>query len=206
MRRVFVVASNNEEIEVKIKLTDSGVDSLTQWLSTHAVYKDKVLQEEYYLDNPKDSWFLEHDEGYRYALKYLRVRFTKHGDFVCYKDWETGPQKGVAGLYCKDIEYKVPSGEQALALFNSLGYTDITKFSKTRKSFHYKDFEIAVDSVEGLGVFFEFEVKNRLYDDQHAEYQRLISFIENDLGISNYTIQKQGFIVLLWNTQHDFTV
>ena len=93
-----MVASNNEEIEVKIKLTDSGVDSLTQWLSTHAVYKDKVLQEEYYLDNPKDSWFLEHDEGYRYALKYLRVRFTKHGDFVCYKDWESGPQKGVAGL------------------------------------------------------------------------------------------------------------
>ena len=195
----------NEEIEIKIQVSSENEQYLLTWLQKNACFKGQILQREYYLDNPKNSWFLRHELGYRYALKYLRVRFTKNGDFVCFKNWETGEKPGEAGLFCKDIEYQVSSGEQAVMLFQSLGFTDITKFSKLRRAYHYHDFEISIDSVDGLGTFFEFEIKNRQYAQQAKEYHRLISFIENDLKLSSYKVQKQGFIVLLWNLDFAFS-
>lgn len=196
--------TNNEEIEVKIKVADDATEMITAWLQKNAEFKYKVTQEEYYLDNPNSSWFRRHQSGYRYALQYLRVRFTKNGDSVCFKDWETGDMPGAAGLFCKDIEYKVNCGKQALALFKSLGFTDVTKFYKLRETYICQDIEISIDTVEGLGCFIEFEIKVRQHEDQNHEYNRLISFIETDLGITCYKIQKQGFIVLLWNTDFEF--
>lgn len=197
--------NHNEEIEVKIKINDRQTnENLLSWLNANAEFQDKISQEEYYLDNPNSSWFIRHAMGYKHALKYLRVRFTKNGDWVCFKNWETGKVAGEAGLFCKDIEYKVSCGNQALLLFKSLGFTDVTKFHKLREVYCYNGIEISVDSVEGLGVFFEFELKDRESDNQDKEYQRLINFIENDLKISNYKIQKQGFIVLLWNRGFNF--
>ena len=197
-------SNKNEEIEVKIRVVDSISEKITAWMKKNAEFKYRITQEEYYLNNPNSSWFRTHQSGYRYALQYLRVRFTKNGDSVCFKNWETSDKQGEAGLFCKDIEYKVNCGKQALALFKSLGFTDTTKFYKLRETYVYQDIEISIDTVEGLGCFIEFEIKVRQHEDQKYEYNRLISFIENDLAISDYKIQKQGFIILLWNPNFEF--
>lgn len=198
MSQLIEQKSKTEEIEIKIKISDKELEILMKSLSQNAEFFCENLQEDYYFNNPNHSWFLEHQDGYRYALKYLRVRISAYGDTICFKDWETASYAGNAGLYCKDIETHISDGHVMISLLEQIGFTDRTKFKKYRKSYIYTDFEISIDTVDGLGTFVEFEVKKRKYQDPHAEYERILEFIK-ELGIKNYTIQKQGFIILLWN-------
>lgn len=196
--------NDNQEIEIKVKISEKALSTLKLLLSSNAEYKGEFIQNEYYLDNPDNSWFLQHKTGYKYANKYLRVRMTKKGDWVCFKNWEASDTAEGYGTYCKDIEYQVSSGEKAISLFQAIGYTDITSFKKIRSSYIYKGIEISIDTVEDLGTFVEFEIKERKFIDPAAEYQRLISFLEKDLQITKYKLQKQGFIIMLLNPDFQF--
>lgn len=188
----------SKEIEVKIKLDTKNLEFFKKWLEENATYIGADLQEEYYL-NPKDSsWFKVHPEGYIYALRYLRIRMSPLGDTICYKDWTPWSDAEITAPYCSEQEVGVTDGLVALELLKSLGYTKITAFKKRRQSFVYKNMEISIDSVDDLGVFIEFEVKEREYATEIEEYESLKSFIRS-IGFSNYDIQKQGFIILLWN-------
>lgn len=79
--------TQNVEIEIKIKASIKTTEHINTWLKENAIFQSEMVQEEYYLDNPNDSWFLQHESGYRYALKYLRVRITQSGASICFKGW-----------------------------------------------------------------------------------------------------------------------
>lgn len=192
------------EVEIKIKVDETNFIHLQKWLNNNAEYLSEIVQEDYYFNNPDNSWFKMHEEGYKYALKYLRIRVTDRGSSICYKDWNTSENDGKSGLFCKDLEMPIPNTEKYILLLESIGFTEKTKIKKSRKSYIYKDFLIDVDTVKNVGTFIEFEVNNKIHDNPKAEYKRLENFIKN-LGLTNFTIQKQGFIILAWNPNFNFT-
>ena len=191
----------NEEIELKLCLDDDVLSHLYEWLSRNACFLGKVMQTDYYFNNPNQSWFKTHPEGYKYALKYLRIRLTDKGDYICYKDWNQC--SGSEVTYCKDIESPITNPEKHIQIIEQLGYTEKTIIHKLRESYRYDDLQIDIDKVNALGTFVEFEIKKRKYKNAEDEYQRIIDFIKQ-IGISHFRIQKQGFVILAWNPGFDF--
>ena len=170
---ILPIENTDTEIEIKVKLDKFNFNSLQEWLKVNAQYLGKTIQEDYYFDNPDNSWFKIHEEGYKYALKYLRVRITDQGNSMCYKDWETSDCKGKSGFYCKDLEIPISDTKKHILLLESIGFTDKTKIKKHRKSYLYEDFIIDIDTVKDIGTFIEFEVRNKIYNNPKTEYNRI---------------------------------
>lgn len=197
--------NKNEEIEIKIKLNQQNLNYLKQWLKENARYNGESPQEDHYFDNPENSWFKIHEEGYKYALQYLRVRISPSGNSICFKNWDTNNQStGSMGLYCQDYEVPISDPHNHIKLLESIGFTDRTTIKKTRQSYLYEVFEIAIDTAKGIGTFVEFEIKNRMHNSANLEYKRVLKFIK-DIGLRDFKIQKQGFIILAWNPDFNFT-
>jgi len=204
MMQQFEEYRADKEIEIKLKLDENNLIILERWLKDNAIYTQEDTQEEYYL-NPQDlSWFKTHPEGYKYALQYLRVRISPFGDTLCYKDWTSSVNSDATALYCTEKEVNITDGYKMLELLKCLGYSNCTTFKKRRQNFTYNNIEISIDTVDNLGVFVEFEIKKRTYKEDLEEYAALKNFI-NSIGFSKYHIQTQGFIILLWNPDFNWT-
>lgn len=192
-----------EEIEIKLSLDEYDYMHLQNWLSSSAQFLYQLDQVDIYFNNPDNSWMRIHKEGYRFALKYLRVRITDKGSSVCFKDWETGANKGECGVYCRDVELKISDPISQIALLENIGFSEKTEIRKNRTSYCYRDVLIEIDHSPGLGTFVEFEVRKRKHSLPEDEYEHLRQFIDS-LGLRNFKVQKHGFIILAWNPDIDF--
>jgi adenylate cyclase, class 2 len=193
------------EIEVRIRLENDQKTELLKWLEEKAVFKGDEEHLEYYLNNPNETFFYQTKQGFKDAKDYMRVRFSEKGDSVCLKrfeiDLETSKSKNI-----DEIEYKVSSGEESLKLFEAVGFTEKTKVSKRRKKYDYKNFEVVLDEVEGLGFFAEVEIKNFPETvDIKEGYKEIRKFIFNDLGFKSYLECNRGYLSFLWNPEYNFT-
>lgn len=86
-----------------------------------------------------------------------------------------------------------------------LGFKDFTLVDKKRKVYTYKNFEIVVDAVKGLGEFTEIE----LTDSDGSvpikqEFQRIYDFLKQ-IGFKQIRSQQRGYVSMLWNLDKDFT-
>lgn len=204
MKTLKIPEQSSQEIEIKLSLDASDYLRLQEWLSSSAKFMDQTDQLDIYFNNPRDSWMRRHEDGYKYALKYLRVRVSDEGSSMCFKDWETTGSKGKCGVYCRDIEFSIADPVSQVAMLENIGYTETTEIRKSRTSYSHGDFRIDIDHCPGVGTFVEFEVKERKYDSPEKEYERLQEFVDG-LGLKSPKKQNQGFIVLAWNPGVDFS-
>ncbi|MBL8015579.1 MAG: class IV adenylate cyclase [Candidatus Doudnabacteria bacterium] len=189
------------EIELKIKIDAASAEKLTKWLKQNAEAKGEKHQLEYYLDNPDKTFFFQSELGYKDAANYFRVRFSDKGDSVCLKIFEVDP-KSTKSKNLDEIEFTVSDGEESLKLFKTLGFTDLTKVEKTRKSYAYKNFEIELDTVEGLGNFVEIEIKEN--DITVEEGKAKIRELLKQIGITRFQNCSRGYVSMLWNPDYEF--
>jgi len=76
---------------------------------------------------------------------------------ITYKNWHH--DKDGKSQYCDEYETKFESLEQMKLLFKSIDVKMIAEVDKKRTKYNYKDYEISVDKVKGLGDFVEIEFK-----------------------------------------------
>lgn len=197
------IETENTEIEIKISINDNDFAHLQEWLSVNAEYIGKSKQKDYYFDNPSNSWFIAHNDGYRYALKYLRVRSSDDGNSICFKNWTSNNASNASELYCYDVEIPIADSKPYILFFEALGFTDKTIIKKIRQSYVYGDFAISIDTTQDLGTFVEFEIKKRRHKNPEDEYKKIQEFIKA-VGLKRFTIQKHGFVILAWNRDFPF--
>jgi len=168
------------EIEIRLKLSVKDKSLLKTWLESNAKFIKHIEHKEFYLDNPKSTFFFTAKDGYKDAKDYMRVRMTEKGDSVCIKRFEinveTGKSKNI-----DEIEYNVSDGKEAMKLFEAIGFTDKSDVSKSRDIYEYENFEIVLDTVHSLGDFAEIEIKNFPEDKDITEgYEEIRKVIKTN--------------------------
>jgi len=197
----------SKEIEVRIQIDESLLKNVKAWLDKNAEYQGEIRHKEYYLNNPKTTFFftarrsVSEPEGYKDALDYLRVRFTPEGDSFCFKRFHEDPIEK-RPLYCDEHEVKVSDGETVLELMRLLGYTDQTLVQKIRNTYRFDDFEIVLDQVTNAGLFMEVELKVEVANAQIG--LKLIYDFLRSMGVTKFKLQTRGYVSMLWNPDYNF--
>ena len=189
------------EIEIKIKISDEQKQIILDWLNNNAAYSNEYSHTEYYLDNPKSSFTFESYEGYKDSKDFLRVRFTKNGDSVCFKHWHYDQQTSKM-THCDEFETKIEKGKELLDIFNRIGFTEHIIIKKNRKSYVTNDYEISLDSVDGLGEFVEIEL---LHNNSSVEegISSIYKFLSS-IGVKRFYVMDRGYVSMMWNPLYDF--
>ena len=190
-----------KEIEIKIQIDERQLGLLRNWLKDNAQFKGVLSHTEWYLDNPNDTFFFTAPEGYKDALKYLRVRHTERGDSVAYKLWYKDPETGKT-THCDEYETKVENGQVMLALFAQLGFTDQTKIAKQRQTYLTDEFEIVIDQIEDVGYFVEVEVLHPK-ENVRESLADIHAFLK-DISITRFRKIDRGYVSMAWNPEYDF--
>lgn len=185
------------EVEIKIFLNDEDKKKLLTWLQTNAEHVGDEEHEEIYFDNPSDSFLFTSFDGFQDAEKYLRIRRTNKGEFVCLKLYEINRENGKA----KNLdEIEMPTDyDEMHKLLVGLGFSSEFNLAKKRSKYMYQDIEIVLDSLETLGEFAEFELQNFSEDKDITEgFKQIYDFLRQ-IGFSEVGICKRGYLSLLWN-------
>ena len=191
----------NKEIEVKIQITEDDLGKLKEWLGENAEFTGSVTQTDYYLNNPKAPFFYASDYRGKDCDDYLRIRKTDKKNYLCLKRIHRG-EKGEP-LYCDEYEVVVDDAEKTLQLMKVSGFTDITVLAKQRSTYLYDIFEVAIDTVQDLGVFVEVELKKEV--DGHEVGYQLIYAALKEIGVTKFKLQPQGYVHQLWNPTLDLS-
>lgn len=77
-------------------------------------------------------------------------------------------KEGETQNYCDEYEFHIDSVDDAYKIFGVLDIKPLIVVHKQRKLFMYKNIEIAVDEVDDLGWFIEFEAKWEFLDIESA--------------------------------------
>lgn len=189
----------HKEIEIKIEINNNLLPKIEKWLGKNSVSAGTTNQTDYYLNNPQNSFFYTSDWRGKDTNKYLRIRKTNKKNFFCLKEIKR-TEKGEP-LYCNEREIEIDNPEEMLGLMKAIGFSDITILKKKREIFVYDIFEIAIDTVDKLGLFLEIELKEEV-----ASYQagyKLIYDLLRKMGITRFYKQPQGYVHKLWNPDLD---
>lgn len=159
------------EIEIQVNIEDSK--PLLDFLEKNANFQSEKHQLDEYF-SPAHRNFI----GVRPVKEWLRLR-DSGGDYsINYKNWYFN--KEGKSYYCDEYETKVEDKDQIKKILNVLNFKPIVVVDKTRKNWRYKDYDIAVDSVKGLGDFVEIEY---IGENQEVEPEKvteeMISFLKN---------------------------
>lgn len=186
------MAYNDTEIEVKfpLKNTEKIVDFLNNLAEK---MEKKIVQIDTYF-TPSHKNFLEPE----YPFQWLRIRESEKGVMVNYKHFYPENKKNTD--YCDEFEVGV-DGPVIKKILERLDFKKLVEVKKERNSWMYKDVEISIDNVEGLGDFIELEITTHFDNPKIAkEYlYRLTKEIGADVGEEDYRgypfllLEKKGY-------------
>lgn len=161
----------NSEIEIKVNI--ENMDNLTKFLEENAMFKLSTRQIDEYFNAP-DRDFL----AIRPVTEWLRLRQTREAVLITYKKAHYTTEGKLN--FRDEFETIVGDIDQARKILLSLGYTPLVTVNKVRKIWRYQEYEVALDEVQGLGIFVEIEYKGedpsnpKLITDQMIEFLRKV--------------------------------
>jgi len=138
----------NIEIEIQVNIENSK--PLMAFLKKNANFKSEKHQIDEYF-SPVHRNFTE----VRPVVEWLRLRDSSGKHSINYKNWHHD-QSGKSN-HCDEYETKIEDLNQLRKMLDVLNFKSIAKVDKLRKTWIYKDYEVALDSVKGLGDFVEIE-------------------------------------------------
>jgi adenylate cyclase class 2 len=171
----------NTEVERKFTLTDlDAVRATLAELGSDQIGTEHQI-DTYYNHPGRD--FLAGDV----VSEWLRVR-REHGTdnaaqiaSLNFKRWL--PLGAVESTHAEEYESTVGTPDTIAALLEALGFTEMVTVNKRRERWGLGEVEVAIDQVEGLGAFVEFEYKgDGDLDEAQAALTTPIKATEAHLG------------------------
>jgi len=178
----------NLEVEQKFAVPDE-LQLVEQLQLLGANFEPAIQQVDRYYAHPCRD-FAQTDEA-------LRIRRVGNENFVTYK----GPKLDPTTKTRRELELPIPPGEdgdsQFSSLLEALGFQPVAEVRKTRRPGHVGwrgwQVEIALDQVEEVGNFVEFELQ--VEDRQLDEAQRCLASLASRLGLNES--QRTSYLELL---------
>ena len=175
------------EIEIKAKITDrEGILSRLEGLG--CALSEPVTQEDVVFAQKVGSL-----EEFLTNSVFLRIRESAKGVVFTLK--YNPDRQGEPDAMPVEYEVTVSSRTELEAIFQLLGFKPMVTVKKTRRTGHYKNWEICIDEVEELGTFIEVEQMAEHDEDIEPvrdaimEFLRSLGITESDLLAKRYDIQ-----------------
>ena len=148
------------EIEIQVRI--ENVEKLLCFLEHHASNKMQRCEiDQYYTPAHKDF------TKQRPVTEWLRLRNADNAFFMNYK--KIYYDNNGHSHFRDEFETKISDLDAAKKIVEALGFRPLVKVDKLRKIYNYNDYEIAIDSVKGLGEFVEIEYKGNETPQSEAE-------------------------------------
>lgn len=139
----------DREIEIQVRISDSK--KLESFLATNGVFSgEKYQKDEYY--SPVHRDFL----AKKPISEWLRLR-KSDSNYITYKKYYYNEHG--KSTHCDEYETAITEIDQLEKIFTALDFKPLITVEKTRKTWDYQDYEVAIDSVTDLGNFVEIEYK-----------------------------------------------
>lgn len=175
-----------QEVEIKIQITPEQLALLQRWLDKNTKFIGQCNQKDYFLDNPRDSFYFINADGKKDVLRFFRIRVASDGDSACYKNWHVDPETGNS-THCDEIEIKIADGMQMLELMQAVGFVNHRIKEKSRKQYVLPGFEILIDDVKDAGIFVEIEIDHQI-NDLKAGIESMYDLLRS-IGITSFKKQ-----------------
>jgi adenylate cyclase class 2 len=158
-----------KDIEIEVKFPLKNTAELAARLNSIAkLAKKDVFQ--------KDTYFIPAHRNFlavKRPYEWLRLRETAKGAHFNYKHFY--PENVEVTEYCDEFETNVESADAIRKILASLDFKDVVVVEKKRSTWMFKDVEIAIDDIKGLGPYIEAEAKKEFETPKKAkEYLRAI--------------------------------
>jgi len=161
----------NIVIEIQVNVENSK--PLIGFLEKNGKFKSESHQLDEYF-SPAQRDFI----AVRPVNEWLRLRDSNGKYSINYKNWHR--EKDGKSYYCDEYETEIQDLTQFKNILNILNFKSLVRVDKVRKIWTYKDYEIAVDFVKGLGDFIEIEYIGK---DENVEPKKIteemIKFLKN---------------------------
>lgn len=173
------------EIEAKVKVKD--LEGIKQKLiSIGATFGQKEKQLDfYYKEKGKEM------EPQKPGSVLLRIRSQGDKSFFTIKALTN--QKGA----WIEHEVKIDSFKEMQRILSKMNYVKVLTLTKERMLGGYKDFEICLDNIKGLGTFLEVALD---CNNKEEGRKRIIEFL-NSLGFKEKEIEHRGYPRILFEKQ-----
>ncbi len=174
------------EIEIQARIEKSA--TLQAFLESNASFISE--------QNQIDEYFTPAHENFvdvKPIVEWFRIRDEKGIFSINYKKWH---YENSVGTYADEYETTVGDKETARKICVALDFVSLVVVNKNRKKFMYEDYEVAFDTVVGLGNFVEIEYKGEATVDPKTTTAEMISFLkEHDCG--KVELNNGGYPMLL---------
>ncbi len=175
MKEIEVKARINNPQEILDKLKKLGCD-----LSEPITQNDSVFVPEGFV----------YGQGRKKGINFLRIRELKGRIIFTLK------QPQLNELDCIEKELDIDKVDTMKDILKLLGYHEGVKVNKVRIKCKYKDYEVCVDEVDGLGSFVEVE---KITDEDAEEVQKELFDFLISLGVKKEDRETHGYDVLMHN-------
>lgn len=170
-----------KEIEVKVSIenTDEVINKLEE---LGCVFSEPVVQE--------DTIFINYDRPFIEFTPedhFLRIRKTKGKAIFTYKQGEE--------MNSIERETEIEDADQLEDILKFLGFRPEVRVKKVRRKANFKDYEICLDEVEGLGGFIELE---KITDEDAGMVQSEMMEFLKEIGVNETERVMNGYDTLVW--------
>lgn len=176
------------EIEIQVQIEKSK--ELLEFLDREGKFKYETHQIDKYF-TPKHRDFI----ATRPVDEWLRLRQSEKGYSITYKNWHHNKKTGKTN-HCDEFETTFGDFESMKKILDVLDFKSIATVDKIRKSYHWKDYEVSLDSVKNLGEFVEVEYKGEGDADPAKTTDEMMEFLNNH-GCGEVKRNYQGYPFML---------
>lgn len=177
-----------KEVEVKAKVRNKGdllgkIEAMGIKLGPEIIQQDTIFVPVAVISLPCDV-----------GVPVLRIRSQGGKNILTQKIRLTN------GLDKQESETEIgnPGGMKEIVLSN--GFKEMESFTKHRRKAKYQNWEICVDTVEGLGDFIEVEELSEDGDSEKIQAE-LFSFLQK-LDVTEADCEHFGYDVLIWQSKN----
>jgi adenylate cyclase class 2 len=176
------------EIEVKAKLKDK-VAVMGKLAALGCKFSEAKTQDDMVWVEKTGSL-----DDYFSNKVFLRIRI-QNGEKVIMTAKSPKAKQGDESLVKREHEVVVSSADEARNILSMLGLREAVRIVKRRQTAEYKDYEICIDEVEGLGSFVELE---KIAEEKDAAQiqKEMFEFLKT-LGILSEDQVKKGYDILM---------
>lgn len=178
-----------EDIEIEIKVTLENSKPLHEFLKKNATFEYKSVQVDEYF-TPAHRNFLKGNP----MREWLRLRKADGKSSINYKYYHFDDQG--RSTYCDEYETEVKDIKTMEKIFKALNVESQVIVKKERNVWRYKDYEVALDTVKGLGEFVEIEYKGKTMKDPSTVRKGMIQFLKK-IGVGKIVADYVGYPSIL---------
>lgn len=189
---------NNLEIEIQVR--PERIEPLTEFLKQNGEFVSEHHQIDDYFVPPHRDFLKE-----RPLREWLRLRDADGAYSINYKNWHYD-ENGKSLHWADEFESPIENIEVFRKIFNALNFRHIVTVDKKRQIWMYKDCEVAIDNIRGLGDYVEVEYKGASSEAKEKIVADMIAFLRN-AGCGTLKVGNDGYpFQLLFPNEASFEI